>query len=328
MQTDVSVLPSWLTSLPRADEVFHISSPRRYAHEESGYDEQYNSDAGSLVVGRGVVAVLREHSAPFDGPALEIGCGTGQVSQGLACDGAYPLTIISDPSPAFLRITRNKLQAHGISDERVAYAVLVGEEIDRLPEDEFSLIVMRSALHHVLDVEAFIAAAARALRPGGMLAFQEPCMEGFLLMGVMAQFLPALAKAEGMPLRPEQISQVEMFSETMAYYARRDLDKTAAEDKHLFRVDEVMKIGERCGLTVDFLPNMTYEMFSLQPKYRTAEDFTSFFRGYAKYCMGWGDELMLLFDRLMSYHCRLVERASRGWSGPYMHGVFVCQKGQ
>jgi ubiquinone/menaquinone biosynthesis C-methylase UbiE len=322
-----AALPSWLADLRREEGFFCISSPRRYAHAESGYDEHYKSDPANMIVGRGVINLLRERGASMDGPAIEVGCGTGQVSLGLAAARAYPLTVITDPSPEFLKIAQGKIRAHGIPEDRVAYALLVGEELDRLPPAEFSLVVLRSTLHHVLDVGAFIAAAARALRPGGVLTFQEPCMEGYILMGAMAQFLPALAGGAGRPLDESQERKVDEFVRSMEYYSRRDVDKTLAEDKHLFRVDEIMKMGEASGLSVEFLPNAAYEVFSIPPDQRRGPDaFTPFFRGYARFCMGWDDHLMARFDEHLAPYCQYVENTAAGGSGPYMHGVFVAVK--
>jgi ubiquinone/menaquinone biosynthesis C-methylase UbiE len=320
-------LPPWLASLPIEDGFSLISRPRRFAHDESQYDAQYNSDPTNKGVGRGLVQVLKDAGADFSRPALEIGCGTGLVSVGLAESSPYPLTIFTDPSPVFLKITQAKIRRNNLDESRLAYAVLMGEEVDRLPAGELSMIILRSTLHHVLHVEAFIAASARALTHGGVLTFQEPCMEGYILMGAMVQFLPGLARAAGETLSPEQLRQIELFANSMKFYARRDVDKTKAEDKHLFRVDELMKVGERCGLSVEFRANTAYESFQ-QPGASPAPDaFTPFFRDYARYCMSWDESLMRLFDKHLLPYCRQIEESAAGGSGPYLHGVFVCRKG-
>jgi ubiquinone/menaquinone biosynthesis C-methylase UbiE len=323
MPATLAPLPPWLSELPQEDGFYHISTPRRFAHDESKYDEQYNNRP-NLTVGKGVLAAAA--GGDTSAPALEVGCGTGLVSLGLVAGSPYPLTILTDPSPAFLGITRRKLEGANIALDRAAFAVLTGEELDRLPEAGLSLIVLRSTLHHVLHVGEFIAAAARALRPGGVLTFQEPCMEGYLLMGALVRFLPVLAERAGAPLTGTQLSWVQGFADTMKFYARRDLDKSSAEDKHLFRVDELMKLGEGGGLSVTFLPNTTYDALSENAANPGRDTFAHFFRQYARYCMSWDDALMERFDTLLAPHAQYLDEASAGASGPYLHGVFVCRK--
>lgn len=317
--------PAWLESLPKQDGFTCISDARRFAHDEEKYDAQYASDPGNMQVGAGLVELLRRCEADLSGPALEIGCGTGLLSLGFAAKSPYPLTILTDPSPAFLRITQKKVRGAGLSEEQLCYAVLMGEEIDRLPASSLSLIVLRSTLHHVLDVDAFIANAARALRPGGVLTFEEPCLEGYVLMGAMAQFLPILAKAAGKPLSEDHLRHVDLFVRSMAFYARRDLDKSAAEDKHLFRVDELMRSGAACGLDFEFKANRTYESF-LTDHAQDPAFFERFMRSYVKYCMSWPDDLMAVFDAHMPAYCGYLADASRGGSGPYLHGVWIGRK--
>jgi ubiquinone/menaquinone biosynthesis C-methylase UbiE len=319
-------LPPWLATLPAQDGFVCISEARRFAHDEARYDEQYASDPANMKVGLGLVEMLRLQGANTAWPALEVGCGTGLLSLGLAAHSPYPWTILTDPSPAFLGITRAKIEKAGIDPASLCFAVLKGEEVDRLPDAGLSLIVLRSTLHHILDVDAFIAQSARALVPGGVLTFEEPCLEGYVLMGAVLQFLTVAAKAAGRPLTADQERTVEFFARTMAFYARTDLDKTNAEDKHLFRVDRLMKAGERCGLTVEFHANRAYESFEPGAAAPAPLSFLQFMRNYAKYCMSWDEALMAVFDEHMPRFCRFVDEASMGTAGPYLHGVFVCRK--
>src|SRR5579862_9047284 len=104
----------FLKSYPSADGVVQMSEPRAYTFDEADYDNQYKLDPGNLSVGKGLVEMCRRSKADFRGPALEIGCGSGLLSLGLVAQKAYPLTILSDPSPDFLRITRKKVQAAGL----------------------------------------------------------------------------------------------------------------------------------------------------------------------------------------------------------------------
>ena len=109
-----------------------------------------------------------------------------------------------------------------------------------------------------------------------------------------------------------------------------NVDKTKAEDKHLFRVDELMRTGAACGLDVEFHANRTYETFVNELAGTDAgavrDRYLQFFRNYARYCMSWDAGLMAGFEKHMPAYCGFVADASAGGAGPYMHGVFVCRK--
>ena len=316
----------WLNSLPCEDGLILISKPQRYTFDETNYDEQYNVDLTAIKPGNGLVNMLRETDADFDGPALEIGCGTGLISLGLLKSNAYTTFLFTDPSKEFLNITRNKMQKAMIDLARARFAVLKAEEIDLLPRNVFSLIALRSTLHHVPDYSKFIEDAAMSLKEGGILTFQEPCLDGYVLMGVIAQFIPLVVNGAGAKLSNNHFKQVQSFVDTMKFYARRDLDKSQAEDKHLFRPDEIMKIGVSAGLTVEFLPNITYDYFDVPADMRSDQvSFYDFFRDYLKYCMSFDQALMELIEKHFRNHCDYIEEISSS-NSPYMHGVFICRK--
>jgi ubiquinone/menaquinone biosynthesis C-methylase UbiE len=283
-------------------------------------------DLTAIKPGNGLVNMLRETDADFDGPALEIGCGTGLISLGLLKSNAYTTFLFTDPSKEFLNITRNKMQKAMIDLGRARFAVLKAEEIDLLPRDVFSLIALRSTLHHVLDYSKFIEDAAMRLKGGGILTFQEPCLDGYVLMGVIAQFIQLVVNGAGAKLSNSHFKQVQSFVDTMKFYARRDLDKSQAEDKHLFRVDEMMKIGSSSGLSVEFLPNITYDYFDAPADMRSDHvSFYAFFHDYLKYCMSFDQTLMELIEKHFRNYCNYIEEISSS-NSPYMHGVFICRK--
>lgn len=346
-----SGMAEWLAALPSEDGFLNISGAKRFAHDEAKYDEQYQNEATDMQVGQGIMNVLREAGAPFDGPALEVGCGTGLATVGMLALSPYPLVIATDPSPAFLKITREKLKAQNLMSERVRLAVMLGEEIDRVPPASLSLILLRSTLHHILKPKQFLRDAARTLRPGGILTCEEPCLEGYLMMGAIAQFFPVVAKQAGEELSTAEAEKVDLFVRSMQFYSRRDVDKSQAEDKHLFRVDELMETGADCGLHVKFHPNVGYRYFAapqhqraggagfraglrraVRKRYRSITGkypkgwFRKFSGVYVKECMGWDEPLSDKFERLMGVHCDYVDESCRGGRVPYLNGTFVFRR--
>jgi SAM-dependent methyltransferase len=329
----VPITSGWLENFPIENGLRLISEARAFAHDELKYDEQYGSDSLKYDKqaegnGNGLVALLQRCSADFQGPALEIGCGTGLLSVGLVNGKSFPSVILTDPSPQFLNLTRKKLQNYKADLGSVHFAVLLAEELNRLPEGIFSLLALRSVLHHVLDVDGFFRSATRVLRPRGVLAFQEPCREGYILMGAMAQFIPLVIEKARTRLSKEQLHKVQLFIDTMRFYARRDVDKTAGEDKHLFRVDEIIQLGASCGLSVEFFANKAFSDFAPNeiPSPSDPHLFSNFFFDYLRYCMSFDTKLVELIDNHFRLYCQFVEDVSMGGHAPHLHGVFLCQK--
>jgi ubiquinone/menaquinone biosynthesis C-methylase UbiE len=317
----------WLERLPQVDEFPLISHPRYFAHDESQYDTQYQIQPSDLQSGHGLIGMLRSIGAYFHGPALEIGCGTGVMSTGLVQAGAFPLTLITDPSPAFLKITARKLALASHTSPKPVLAVLDGNDVDRLPADTFMLIAMRSTLHHISDVQRFLAAASRALAPGGRLVCWEPCHEAMVTMGALACYMVPCLQAAGYALSPDEQEKIDYFVATMRYYCRRDIDKTDAEDKHTFRIDELMRDCRNVGLALDFMPNLELEQFTLTGKLNQWNtSFVKFFGSYLRYCVTFPAPLLAALEQHFLPRCQFLDDIGRSGTPVYTHGIFVARK--
>lgn len=130
---------------------FYTLSPV-FAFNGSSYDSQNNLAADDLRWGEGLLNLLRQRGTDMSAPCLEIGCGTGVMTVGIAAAKEYPFVVAKDMSSAFLRITRNKAGKLSISPDRLLLAIwdCASPEAARTLEASFSLIAARAVLHHFL----------------------------------------------------------------------------------------------------------------------------------------------------------------------------------
>ncbi len=316
---------AWVRTFPVDDGIFRVSEARRYNSDEGAYNARYGGESADRTPGEGLVALARESGADFAGAALEVGCGTGKASAGLVASQAYPLTVITDSSPVFVDITRRTCEGLD-TGRRARYGVLRGEDIGRLPAGAFSLIAMRAVLHHITDVGGLVADAARLLLPGGVMICQEPCWEGLVLRGLLAQFGVLLADAAGAPLPEADGAKVRDYVEAVRWCVRRDVDKSKREDKHGFRPDELSRLGSRHGLSMEFHANITLQSFNLPPPQRRRHRFPKAFLDHLRVSTELAPETMRVLEERLAPCLALLDTAARGGTGPYFYGVFVFKK--
>jgi SAM-dependent methyltransferase len=326
MPSSFDSFQTWIDQLPKWRGLLQLSPERPYAHAEEGYDNQYGVTAPEPEEGQGLCALLKTHGVDTRGPALEIGCGTGRLTFGLAHHYPGPDFLITDPSQTFLRLTQGQFGSGAGYPSRLHFAVLNADDLHQLPPDMFSLIAMRSTLHHILDVEAFIAACARTLRPGGALVMgAEPCESGYILMAAVGQAIAPTLAAAGVTLLPAWEKQLRGFTDTVKFYCRRDIDKTTAEDKHLFREHELSDLGNVHGLQLRYFPNATFSDFAppYQPDF---VNFSIFFLNYLQYCMMFDAELLQLIRQHMKSQLSFIDDCYGSHVGPTITGVFLFKK--
>ena len=61
--------------------------------------------------------------------------------------------------------------------------------------------------------------AARILSKNGVLLCAEPCYEGHVIMGILAQFIPMVFQQAGEELDIELKDSISHFIKTMEFYA-------------------------------------------------------------------------------------------------------------
>ena len=145
-----------------AQEIRH---GRFLADRGAGEIWNWESPGGKLRWARRV-KMLSSHLKPGM-TVLELGCGAGYFTQGLAGSGADVVAI--DVSPELLEIAKAKCSASNVRYEIQDACALT------YPHATFDSVVGSSILHH-LEIEKALRGIYRVLKPAGTIYFTEPNM--------------------------------------------------------------------------------------------------------------------------------------------------------
>ena len=134
---------------------------------------------------------------------LDIGSGSGNSV--FPCLELFPhcRIVATDLSPDLLRILLDHVGRDAGSMRRVV-PVCMDATRDYYAEGVFDLVLGAAILHHLLDPGAAIAAASRALKPGGHAVFFEPFENGNAILRLAYAEILARAdqRARQAPARP------------------------------------------------------------------------------------------------------------------------------
>lgn len=172
-------LPSTPTATPAAGAVAApLTVPTRggQARVIAGQRRRWQSRAATWShdsmpgLGRVVDAVLETAEPRPDDVAVDLGCGSGQLSLPLARRVRHVVAV--DVSEEMVRRLREKAAGEGITN---VDATTVPIEQLAFPPGSVDLVVSNYALHHLRDEDkvAAVAAALTWLRPGGRLVIGD-----------------------------------------------------------------------------------------------------------------------------------------------------------
>jgi len=145
----------------------------------------WSGEAGRLRWKRRVQFILDR--IPPGGRVLEVGCGTGLLTEALGAEGVRLVAI--DVSLDLLRRARDRAGPHRNVVLSVQNAYSAG-----LRPASFDAVVGISVLHH-LELGSALAEFRRVLRPGGRLLFSEPNMANPIIL--LQKNIPWLKRLAG-----------------------------------------------------------------------------------------------------------------------------------
>jgi 2-polyprenyl-6-hydroxyphenyl methylase / 3-demethylubiquinone-9 3-methyltransferase len=123
---------------------------------------------------------------PLEGlEILDIGCGGGILSEALARLGAEVTGI--DPAPTNVAVARRHAEQSGLT---LTYLQTTAEALAG-DTQRYDVVLAMEVVEHVRDVKAFIATAARLVRPGGVLvaATLNRTLKSYALAIVGAEYI-------------------------------------------------------------------------------------------------------------------------------------------
>lgn len=182
------------------------------------------------------------------GDTLEIGCGTGQLTWGLAKRLPFTSVHACDISHGFLNHLRKDLE--NIPGRDVNYYLC---DANNLPfrENTFDLVVGHSVLHHFIHYEKVIANVQKLLRPGGRAIFYEPIIQGKILVAFFGELMIRTEANTGFGvLDEEDVKKIKHMNRHILksrWLKNNEAALMKMEDKYIFDILELEKMALEFG---------------------------------------------------------------------------------
>ena len=192
---------------------------------------------------------------------LDVGSGSG-VNSIVPCRRLFPgaRMVATDLSAELLAMLAGYVLAEGAVDAVVC--VKMDAMSETVSPAAFDLVTGASILHHLDSPERGVAAAGRALKPGGHAIFFEP-FNGWAVVRLAFERILAEAALRGEALDPPVEAALTGLVRDVA--ARSDPDTSdpafhALDDKWLFSRTRVQAMARAAGFeTVRFVPHNTHK---------------------------------------------------------------------
>ncbi|MFE7567276.1 methyltransferase, FxLD system [Streptomyces sp. NPDC057539] len=143
-------------------------------YTRTDWSAHYNAGRGFRRLGNEEKGLIVEHApAPEDGRALDIGCGTGEMSVYLASLG-YTVDGADYAEGALERARTEHAEVEGVRWLRLDVEL---DDLAALAEDGYDLIVLRLSIAFIRDRARVLRGLTARLREGGVLVIITPIVE-------------------------------------------------------------------------------------------------------------------------------------------------------
>jgi ubiquinone/menaquinone biosynthesis C-methylase UbiE len=285
----------WFYSLPQQQGLAIVSPDQAYFHQEGQYDEQYQNSALDLSRADPLIQFFDQYhiNSPFS-VVLDLACGPGTLTLGLASCYPNAFVIGADASSSFLKISQQKAsQIHPNNSSNLHWLRLNDQDLCQLPKGLFDLVTIRSGLHHFVDWRMCMKDLSRLLSVNGILAMFEPKADFFIYTELLLSDLSA-HHYDSLP--QEAIDFINLFSATASFYIQQDVDKAQAEDKHAFFVEDLVNCAYQCNLRL------------VSAGHEYSAPFSKSCRDYLQYCMSAPQSILVAYDAYLGKQLDILDR--------------------
>jgi ubiquinone/menaquinone biosynthesis C-methylase UbiE len=158
-----------------------------------------------------------------DQQLLDIGCGTGIISLGIA--PYVDKVVATDISPQMVSVAKNKAESSSITN--VDFQVYDGYAVP-YDDESFDVVLLFNTLHVVKEPDALLREAHRLLKPGGHLVTTTDCY---------AEPVPFLVR---LGLSVQKLLKLLGVISFMWYYRKEDLHQLFEQTSFLIADSDVL----------------------------------------------------------------------------------------
>jgi ubiquinone/menaquinone biosynthesis C-methylase UbiE len=223
----------------------------------------------------------------------DVGCGSGIVTVELAQRvGPKGHVWAIDSNKDQLKLIQERVANAGLTNVTFIHGDI--RTLENLPFDEIDLVYMRSLLAHVNNPDRVIEVVKRLLKPGGVIASQEPIMTTYYSSSspheIFREYWEAIIRlsqktGNNYEIGEQLLSLYEQsgFTKTKGYFKHQTIDLPTTKKLFLLDISEwTGKAIELCVLTLD-----TVEKWRRTMQEWSDDDPTQFKMANYAYVLAW-----------------------------------------